>query len=312
MSQTAVNLMSDWVRVRQSNGSVRMPAIHIRARHPTIDTVLVHVGKCLRCRQPLSAGFSQCACGNPPLSARNALTVFLSQRHESTFRRYVRQWRADRWEIEDLKFGVRNPRGVRLFASLARCIKCGGKAFSAETLQCSCGESAQVGVLLPPGIRFMLQQLDTRYPFAAARNSEAIEPPTQTRRRQPTRERKRAPELRTMYELQNGKCYYCSKALGQFGSRGAFVRDHLQPHGWGDRDESDFEDFSNLALTCWSCNESKGMRSEGTFWNRLKRIHGEKWVLKRQAAMSAARMWRKRQPGSDRLPSVLIRPLSAR
>lgn len=53
---------------------------------------------------------------------------------------------------------------------------------------------------------------------------------------------------------QGGKCYYCNKKLQELSL------DHKQPRSKGGTDH-----ISNLAITCYYCNNTKGNMTENEF-----------------------------------------------
>lgn len=49
---------------------------------------------------------------------------------------------------------------------------------------------------------------------------------------------------------QNGKCFYCKKPI-----KGVWVTDHIVPLFRGGTSS-----YANLCITCWSCNQQKGIK----------------------------------------------------
>lgn len=265
-----------------------MPTVRIVARHPVTDAVLLHLGACSRCRSPLLRGFPECGCGQIHLNSRGDIAVFLSQRLASAVRWRAPRWRTGRYEHPYFFLFLRGQRVTELFCALARCVHCGGQTLSTNGLQCACGKSylsCPEETMLPVGLSSVL----CLAPSAHQNPSSRPKPLTYTASRRRSR---RPKELRIMYDLQKGRCYFCSKPLGRFGARGAFVRDHLRPLLSPYRTYSDNTDFGNLALTCWGCNEDKNKRDEKSFWKILQVRRGSAWVERQQRAMAGVRLWR--------------------
>jgi 5-methylcytosine-specific restriction endonuclease McrA len=139
--------------------------------------------------------------------------------------------------------------------------------------------------MLPIGIGSMLDMVPGSHQIPSPRFKTSMRTTSRRRSRRPK-------ELRIMYDLQKGRCYFCSKPLGRYGARGAFVRDHLRPLLSPYRAYSDHTDFGNLALTCWGCNEDKNKRDEKAFWKILQVRRGSAWVERQQRAMAGVRRWR--------------------
>jgi 5-methylcytosine-specific restriction endonuclease McrA len=59
-----------------------------------------------------------------------------------------------------------------------------------------------------------------------------------------------AQDIQLLYKQQKGKCYYCSKKVGE-----RYDVDHVIPVSRGGRN-----DISNLVIACKPCNQSKGGR----------------------------------------------------
>jgi hypothetical protein len=262
-----------------------MPTVRIVARHPVTDAVLLHMGACSRCRAPLLQGFPECDCGQIHLNSRGDIAVFLSQRLAMEIRRHAPRWRTDRYEHPRFLLLLRNQRVTQLFCALARCVHCGGQTLSTDGLQCACGKSylrRPDETMLPVGLSSVLSIAPS------AHQTQPRQSKTANRRRS-----RRVPEeIRIMYDLQKGRCYFCSKPLGRFGVRGAFVRDHLRPLLSPYRVYSDKTDFGNLALTCWGCNENKNKCDETAYWKILRVRHGSAWVERQQREMANVCRWR--------------------
>ncbi len=254
-----------------------MPLVRTLKRHPIVDAVLVHIGRCAHCRETLASDFSPCGCGHAHMSARGALTVFVPRKLHWPFKHYAPRWRAGRWE-ERYPF-PHGRRATALFCALARCLRCGAQSISPESLRCVCGER-HYQTQLPQGMHWILPYVQDDAPSSAAARK---------------RKRRIPDEIRTMYGLQDGRCYYCGKVLGALDAPRPFVRDHLTSVGPYSRDDpaSELNCFDNVALTCHACNEEKGRLHEDEYWQRLRKRRGAKWVKRRQRAMIAVRQWRK-------------------
>lgn len=96
-------------------------------------------------------------------------------------------------------------------------------------------------------------------------------------------------DIRALYDAQEGRCYYCGKRLGAFGTRAAFHVEHLISVASGGSQWP-----GNLSLACAYCNVRKGMRSERAMWGELGRIHGRAWLAKRRRAIIEVRKRRRK------------------
>ena len=277
-----------------------MPTLRFRRRDDVTDTIARHMGCCARCRSPLRADFGECLCGARPTAADGMLSVFFSARLADWLKAIRSKWHRGIWTAD--RVDIRGRRGAALFCALAKCGKCGMQAISVDTLTCACGE--QYGsdltkfVSLPYGVDSLLYTIGTRYKGAARRFHSAQSVPPLRRSTKSSR------PLQAMYNLQKGRCYYCGKLLGRFGAPGAFVRDHLTPLRSHWRDEVDYQDYGNLALTCWDCNEEKHDRTEGRYWIILGKRHGLRWVARRKAANVDICQWRKAIRNMERRTSA--------
>ncbi len=191
---------------------------------------------------------------------------------------------------------LRGRRTAQLFCALAQCLHCGSRALATDALQRACGRPYlrhTEEALLPVGTYDVLEIAPRDYQTqAAGRKTSKLAANV--------RSQWMPKELKTMYDLQKGRCYFCSKLLGRFGARGAFVRDHLRALLSPYRTYSDYTEFGNLALTCWSCNEDKNKRDENAYWKILRSRHGLAWVGQRQRAMRAVRRWRENHVAGKR------------
>ena len=83
-------------------------------------------------------------------------------------------------------------------------------------------------------------------------------------------------DVRCLYELQNGECYFCGDKLGMIGHLGSFHIDHLVPVSKGGTNWP-----GNLALVCEFCNKRKYNHNATRLWGKLKSEKGDGWVKAR-------------------------------
>lgn len=69
-------------------------------------------------------------------------------------------------------------------------------------------------------------------------------------------------QIRTLFGLQEGRCYYCFVSLVTDTGRPSFHRDHFEPIEGGGTNS-----IRNIVLTCAKCNISKST-SDGEFFKR--------------------------------------------
>ena len=260
-----------------------MPNIRISVRNPVTAAVIRCLGACTRCRSPLRHNFEPCTCGNRHLDTRGIVTTHLSNTVAGAVKWFAPRWRYGKTEHPKFIY-LRSAKSLSLFQAVAICSTCGGSL--TKTLNCmACGRSYKRNyraVLLPAGITNLFHRI------ALLASGMSTSGRFETLGARGNRRRRSVPaNLRTMYELQKGACYYCRSRLGPLGSRGAYVRDHLVPILSSHRSSSHYRDYDNLVLTCWPCNERKGALSEAQFWHILKRQHGAIWVTRREIAMEA-------------------------
>lgn len=98
----------------------------------------------------------------------------------------------------------------------------------------------------------------------------------------------RKEDIQSLWDMQEGLCYFCAMSLVVDGARIEFDVDHLEPLCHGGTNWPD-----NLALTCRPCNAKKHFRTERQYWNVLKKERGVDWVAKQRKRVAAIRQSRK-------------------
>jgi len=79
-----------------------------------------------------------------------------------------------------------------------------------------------------------------------------------------------------LWDIQEGKCYFCGNSIGASVADRSYELDHLvalsnRGTKWP----------INLALVCKKCNQSKYTKSEEEFWYSLKKLNGIEWYRHR-------------------------------
>jgi 5-methylcytosine-specific restriction endonuclease McrA len=87
-------------------------------------------------------------------------------------------------------------------------------------------------------------------------------------------------DIKKMWEIQKGKCFYCDGTLGIFENRGNYHIDHLEPLSSGGEHTP-----LNLAIACVDCNLQKCNKSEESFLEEVSRTRGDGWLKARQEIM---------------------------
>ncbi len=81
-------------------------------------------------------------------------------------------------------------------------------------------------------------------------------------------------DIKAIYELQEGRCYYCLTKISYNGRKRNFDADHIKPLAQGGTNWPD-----NIAAACKACNSQKSDLGGLAFWNRLEKKIGDKAVL---------------------------------
>jgi hypothetical protein len=217
---------------RSTTSEFTMSLVHT-SRHSVVDSVLRFLACCDRCRTPVSSDFGPCSCcGQEHIDPSGKVNVFVPDRVLRTFRGYLHDWLADRWEtVPEQVFVHENAQKTQLFCAVARCSQCDDPKISSDSLPCGgCGRSAQVrergkiirGILsgrLPVGFWMLVQ---------CCYLNECRAPALRNRQRTAVSARRVSQAERTLYGLQAGQCYYCIRPLAALRTSGGWVCDHLK------------------------------------------------------------------------------------
>lgn len=108
-------------------------------------------------------------------------------------------------------------------------------------------------------------------------------------------------DISAIWKLQEGRCYFCSAALGTPTEKHSFHIDHLIPLS-SPLDSNEWPD--NLALLCRHCNLTKHTKSEKEFWHICESIHGQD-LIKAQKAKAKLNLPAKRKLSNARRKIVV-------
>jgi 5-methylcytosine-specific restriction endonuclease McrA len=79
--------------------------------------------------------------------------------------------------------------------------------------------------------------------------------------------------IKTLWGIQEGRCYYCLLKLGEIIERENYHVDHIKPLAKGGQ-----HDPLNLALACAKCNQQKHKKTEKAFIEMLTKKKGAEWA----------------------------------
>ncbi|MDO6386518.1 HNH endonuclease [Uliginosibacterium sp. 31-12] len=74
-------------------------------------------------------------------------------------------------------------------------------------------------------------------------------------------------EIFELYQVQDGRCYYCFSELIDNEGKKSFSRDHVEPLASEGTDS-----ILNIVLACKACNSKKGWASAGKFDRAIRRL----------------------------------------
>lgn len=139
---------------------------------------------------------------------------------------------------------------VDFFVQYGECAHC-GRAISNSFTRCLCGkpkdESKHLDIRFPTalyrtGLAPLLQKESSHQKVAKRKQTMETNGGKSSKK-----------DIAALYDVQNGLCFFCGKALSHKGGKQEFHIDHFQPVSRGGS-----SDIRNLVLTCIACNLEKG------------------------------------------------------
>lgn len=84
-------------------------------------------------------------------------------------------------------------------------------------------------------------------------------------------------DVKTIFDAQQGKCYYCGIDLGAFTGKGKYSIDHITPLS-----HCGSQWPNNIAIACKKCNIGKGTKSEKAYFKKLSKSLNKEWLIERE------------------------------